>query len=91
MRVTLSIVRQGVHVIVSRQALEAIIGRAILDAEFCVAFFTDPGSALASYDLTAPELEALKLLDAESLDACARMLGGRILRILDHDPVWSLL
>ena len=40
------------HIIVSRQALEAIIGRAIMDEEFRLALFADPEAALVRYELT---------------------------------------
>lgn len=56
----------------SRQALEAVIGRAILSAEFRMAFFADPDEALADFDLTEAERAALKRVDAESLDACSQ-------------------
>ena len=58
----------------SRQALESVIGRTILDEEFRFAVFADPETALVVYELTEDELAALKSLDAESLDACAAML-----------------
>lgn len=63
----------------SRLTLETIIGRAILDEEFRLVLFPDPETALAEYELTANEIVALKSMDAESLDACALRLGGRIL------------
>ena len=66
----------------SRQTLEAVIGRAILDEEFRLALFADPEAALVEYELTEDEMAALKLVDAESLDACANGLGRRILRVL---------
>lgn len=62
----------------SREALEAVIGRAIMDAEFRLALFADPDATLAPYELTAGEAAAIKMLDAESLDAFARASGGRI-------------
>jgi hypothetical protein len=72
------ILGQGVHITVSRQALEAIIGRAILDEEFRLALFADPETALIGFELTEDEMSALKQLDAESLDACGDTLGRRI-------------
>jgi hypothetical protein len=62
----------------SRRALEAVIGRAILDEEFRLALFADPEAALVGYDLTADELAALKKVDAESLEACAHNIGPRV-------------
>lgn len=62
----------------SRQALEALIGRAMLDEAFRVDLFAAPEAAWAEYDLTDAERAALKLLDAETLDACAILLGGAL-------------
>jgi hypothetical protein len=62
----------------SRQALEAIVGRAILDAEFRLAFFANPDAAVLGYELSEEEMAALKRLDAENLDACGDSLGRRV-------------
>jgi hypothetical protein len=62
----------------SREALQGVIGRAIIDEEFRRALFADPEVALAGYALTQGEVAALKRMDAESLDACARSIGRRI-------------
>jgi hypothetical protein len=62
----------------SRQALETIIGRAVIDAGFRQALFADPDAALTGYDLTEEEAAALKRVDAESLDASAQQIGQRI-------------
>ena len=69
----------------SRQALEAIIGRAILDEEFRLALFADPEVALVEYELTEDELAALKSVDAEGLDACVRSIGRRVELVLPAD------
>ena len=58
----------------SRPALEAVLGRTILDEEFRFALFAGPETALVEYELTEDELAALKSVDAESLDACAAIL-----------------
>jgi hypothetical protein len=75
----------------SREALEAVIGRAIMDAEFRLALFADPDAALAPYELSEGEVAALKMLDAESLDAFASGSGQRVLRSLAiaERNVWS--
>lgn len=62
----------------SREALETVIGRAVMDEAFRLALFANPDAALAPYELTAGEAAAIKMLDAESLDAFARGSGGRI-------------
>jgi hypothetical protein len=66
----------------SRKALEAIIGRAVIDAEFRLALFADPDAALADFELTAGEAAAIKMLDAESLDAFAKSVGSRVIKKL---------
>lgn len=55
----------------SRQALQAVIGRMILDEEFRRDLFADPEVALLAYGLTEDEKAGLKSVDAESLDAFA--------------------
>jgi hypothetical protein len=67
---------------VSRQALEAVIGRAILDEEFRLALFADPETALVEYELTEQEMAAIRSVDAESLEASAVGLGQRTLKKL---------
>lgn len=75
----------------SQRELEAVIGRAIVDQEFCMALFADRAAALAGYELTEAELAALRSVDAESLDACGGGLARRVVNILisashDADP-----
>jgi hypothetical protein len=62
----------------SREALEAVIGRAVIDEEFRLALFADPDMTLAGYELTEDEVAALKRVDAESLDACSHNIGRHI-------------
>ena len=73
----------------SRAALEAVIGRAVIDEEFRLALFADPDSALTGYALTEDEMAALRTLDAENLDAFAGGPGSRVMKRLqmDHQPV----
>jgi hypothetical protein len=66
----------------SREALETVIGRAVIDAEFRLALFADPDAALADFELTAGEATAIKMLDAESLDAFAKSVGSRVIKKL---------
>ena len=65
-----------------RQALESVIGRAILNEGFRLAFFADPDAALAGYDFAEAESGTLKTIDAESLDAFAERSEQRILKLL---------
>lgn len=63
----------------SQRELEAVIGRAIMDQEFRMALFANPTTALAGYELSEAEEAALRLVDAESLDACGGI--GRRMRL----------
>ncbi len=62
----------------SKKAVEAIIGKAVLDAEFREALLANPAEALAGYELTEQEMAGLKELDAESLNAMAGALDERV-------------
>jgi hypothetical protein len=64
----------------SRQALEAVIGRAVTDGAFRDALFARPDATLAEYDLTGAEIASLKALDFETLDSFAGMLDERVSR-----------
>jgi hypothetical protein len=68
----------------SQRELEAVIGRAIVDQEFRVALFANPTATLDGYELTEAEAAALRLVDAESLDACGNGLARRILNMLTN-------
>jgi len=63
----------------SRPALEAVLGRTILDEEFRFALFAGPETALVEYELTEDELAALKSVDAENPDACGEEMGRRVI------------
>jgi hypothetical protein len=69
----------------SREALEAVIGRAVMDAEFRLALFADPDATLIGYELAEDEVAALKMLDAESLDAFAQESGWRVAKKLHNN------
>lgn len=62
----------------SKEAIEAIIGKAVVDRQFRAALFADPDQALAGYDLTEEEIAGLRAIDAESLDSLAGLLDERI-------------
>lgn len=63
----------------SQQVVLEIIDRAIKEEEFRTLLFTDPDTALASYeDLTAEEREILSNLDEKKLGEFAGELGIRI-------------
>ena len=62
----------------SQQAMEAIVGRSLMDPDYRDLFFADPDQALASYELTKEERAALLSVDAETLDAFAERLGVQL-------------
>lgn len=62
----------------SMEAVQAVIGRAITDAEFRQLLIDDARTACAEYDLTEEELAALDALDANSMQAFAGTLDARI-------------
>jgi hypothetical protein len=62
----------------SKEAVEKIIGKAVLDSEFREALFADPEKVLGEYDLTEDEVAALKAIDFETLESFAGTLDDRI-------------
>jgi hypothetical protein len=62
----------------SREAVEAVIGKAVLDSEFREALFASPEEALAGFDLTDEEVAGLKTIDAETMETLAGTLDERI-------------
>jgi hypothetical protein len=66
----------------SQQAVQSIIGKAVLDAGFRSTLFADPDSALAGYELSDAEMAALRTVDAESLELAAGSLDERVSKSL---------
>ena len=62
----------------SKEAVEAIIGKAVLDNDFRETLFADPDKALAGYELTEEEVATLKGIDAETMESLAGTLDERI-------------
>ncbi len=56
----------------SRQAVQAVINRAVTDSEFRQELFAKPHQALTEYDLTEAEVAALRTIDVETLESLAR-------------------
>jgi hypothetical protein len=65
---------------VSKQALEAILGRCVMDDAYRTLLFAHPDQALAGYELTKEERAALLAVDAETLDAFAERVGVHLAR-----------
>lgn len=66
----------------TQQAVESIIGKAVMDGEFREVLFANPNVALADYPLTDGETAALKSVDAETLESFAGALDERISKSL---------
>jgi hypothetical protein len=66
----------------SKDAVQAIIGKAVLDSEFRETLFANPDQALAGYELTEVEVAALKAIDAETMESFAGTLDERISKAL---------
>ena len=58
----------------SKSVLEAVIGKALVEAEFRAALLADPEQALAGYELSDREKASLKSMDSETLELAARRL-----------------
>lgn len=58
--------------------VQAVIGRAATDAEFRKMLLDNPDEALAEFDLTDEEREALKNLDSEKLESFSQSLDERL-------------
>jgi len=66
----------------TQQAVESIIGKAVMDGEFREVLFANPDEALTDYSLTDEETVALKSVDAETLESFAGALDDRISKSL---------
>jgi hypothetical protein len=62
----------------SKEAVQTIIGQAVVDREFRENLFADPEEVLAGYELTEEEIVALKAIDAETVESFAGALDERI-------------
>ncbi len=62
----------------SKETVQTIIGRAILEPDYRSLLFTDPAKALEGYDLTEAQTQSLKTLDQEKFDEAASLVDQRI-------------
>lgn len=62
----------------SKEAVQAVIGKAVTDGKFREELFANPDQALSGYELTEAEIAALKNVDAETLESFAGTLDERI-------------
>ena len=65
----------------SQQAVQNLIGRAVMDEAFRELLFGDPDSAFEGYDLTEEEKEILRNLDADEMTSFAGKLDERITKV----------
>jgi hypothetical protein len=63
---------------VSKEAVQAVIGKAVTDGKFRKQLFANPDQALSGYELTDAEIAALRNVDAETLESFAGTLDERI-------------
>lgn len=66
----------------SKEAVQAVIGKAVTDSKFRDALFANPGEVLGGYELTEAEVAALKSIDAETMESFAGSLDERISKAL---------
>jgi len=62
----------------SKEAVQAVISKAVSDEKFREELFANPDKALQGHDLTADEIAALKRIDAETMQSLAGDLDERI-------------
>jgi hypothetical protein len=62
----------------SQQAVQNLIGRAVMDEAFRKLLFSDPDKAFEGYDLTEEEKKILRALDADEVASFAGKLDERI-------------
>ncbi len=62
----------------SQASVEQVIGKLLIDADFRAAVTANPAEALAGFDLTEEEREALGQIDASSFETAAAELDPRI-------------
>jgi hypothetical protein len=65
----------------SKEAVEAVIGRALLCDDFRMALLADAEQALAGFKLTKEEGTDLRRLDGETLDTLAKCLDEQIKKL----------
>ncbi len=62
----------------SQAAVEQVIGKLLIDADFRKALSANAGQTLSAFDLTAEERETLAQIDTASVEAAAGELDPRI-------------
>jgi hypothetical protein len=62
----------------SKQAVEWVIGKIVLDASFRETLIADPDQTLSCFDLNEIEKTYLKRIDLETMDSLAQTLALRV-------------
>ncbi len=62
----------------SKEAVQAVISKAVTDSKFREELFANPDQALSGYELTEAEVAALRHVDAETMESLAGTLDERI-------------
>ena len=65
----------------SQQAVQNLIGRAVMDKTFRELLFNDPDKAFEGFDLTKEEKTILRELDADEVAQFAGQLDERITKV----------
>jgi hypothetical protein len=65
----------------SRESVELITGKIVLNASFREALLADPDHTLSPYELTESERASLKCLDSETMEVLAHTLEVRVATI----------
>ena len=60
----------------SKNVVELVLGKTLLEAEFRAALLADPEKTLAEYNLTKAEIAFLLHLDGETLEVLASFLNN---------------
>jgi hypothetical protein len=62
----------------SKESVEAIVGKAVMDDEFRESLFANPDEVLSEYELTEEEVASLQAIDFETMESFAGTLDERI-------------
>jgi hypothetical protein len=65
----------------SQEAVQNLIGRAVMDEAFRKLLFSDPDKAFQGYDLTSEEKTLLRNLDPDEVSNFAGKLDERITKV----------
>ncbi len=73
-----------------KDAVEAVIGKALLETDFREVLLADPDRVLAGFDLTRAEKARLLSMDSETMEYLSKTLEGRTRRRGKPPICWSI-